>query len=177
MPDRIRTLTGFPHLLIPLLLLFSRSGWSLPTKPVEVKASIVNGCLVSGSQPGVLGTLDFGTLPGINATTATATAAFMLSSTITLACTPGTQLKMSVNGGDNFANASRNLKLSNHTDLVAYALYTNASYTTAVPVDGELPVPLINANNITLPIYGRLQISGARRAGTYSDTLTVTLSW
>ena len=34
-----------------------------------------------------------------------------------------------------------------------------------------------NANNITLPIYGLLQLSGVNRAGTYSDTLTVTLSW
>ncbi|MEI2684797.1 spore coat protein U domain-containing protein, partial [Erwinia aphidicola] len=44
-------------------------------------------------------------------------------------------------------------------------------------VNQNVALTYSNANNITLPIYGQLQLSGVNRAGTYSDTLTVTLSW
>lgn len=148
-----------------------------PAKPVEVKASIVNGCVVSGTNPQVLGTLNFGTLPGISTAATTASAAFTQSSTITLACTPGTTLSMSLNGGANYANNSRNMKLTNNTNLVAYRLYSNSTLTTAIPLDTALTVAYTNANNITLPIFGQAQIPSVNRAGTYTDTLTVTLSW
>jgi spore coat protein U-like protein len=38
-------------------------------------------------------------------------------------------------------------------------------------------VAYANANNITLPIYGRVQLPGNTPGGTYSDTLQVQLTW
>ncbi|PRD15785.1 Csu type fimbrial protein [Pantoea coffeiphila] len=176
-PDRINLFSYCWHLLTPLLLI-SGSGWSMPTPvAVEVKASVVNGCVVSGTNPSAIGTLNFGTLPGINSAATTASAVFANNTTITLACTPGTTLTMSINGGANYANSSRNMKIANNTDLVAYALYTNAAHTTAIPLNTALNVTYSNANNIVLPIYGLAQIPRVNRAGTYTDTLTVTLNW
>lgn len=176
-PDRIHSLTFCWHLLTPLLLI-SSSGWSMPNPvAVEVKASIVNGCVVSGTNPSAIGTLNFGTLPGINSTATTASAVFANNTTIILACTPGTTLTMSINGGLNYANGSRNMKIANNTNVVPYALYTNAAHTTAIPLNTALTVTYNNANNITLPIYGLAQIPRVNRAGTYTDTLTVTLNW
>ena len=159
-----------------MLLMISNCGWSLPTHTLQVSASVVNGCVISGTNTGVFGTLDFGTQPGVGSTSASAS--FVQSSTINLACTPGTTLNMSINGGSNYGS-SRNLKVANNTNLVAYTLYTNASHsaTSAIPVNQNVALTYTNANNITLPIYGVLQLSGVNRAGTYSDTLTVTLSW
>ncbi|MFG1173361.1 spore coat U domain-containing protein [Erwiniaceae bacterium CAU 1747] len=177
-PDRIKSVSCYWHVLIPLLLLGSNSGWSMPNPlAVEVKASIVNGCVVSGTNTSQLGTLNFGTLPGINSAATTADAVFVNNATLNLACTPGTTLSMSINGGVNYANSSRNMKLTDHTDLVPYRLYANAAHTTVIPLNTALSVAYSDADNITLPIYGLAQIPRVNRAGTYTDTLTVTLSW
>ncbi|MEI2684800.1 spore coat protein U domain-containing protein, partial [Erwinia aphidicola] len=85
--------------------------------------------------------------------------------TIALACTPGTTLSMSIDGGSNYTT-TRNLKVANNSNLVAYNLYSNASHTTAIPVNQNVALTYSNANNITLPIYGQLQLSGVNRAGT-----------
>lgn len=174
MPDRLRLLAGGVRPIILLLLGYSSAGWSLPTQTFQVSAAIVNGCVVSGSQTGMFGTLDFGTQPGVGSTSASA--AYVQSSTIALACTPGTSLSMSINGGS-YYTTTRNMKVANNTNLVAYSLYTNASHTTTIPVNQNVALTVNRDNTVMLPIYGQLQLSGVNRAGTYSDTLTVTLSW
>ncbi|PKH25368.1 fimbrial protein [Enterobacterales bacterium CwR94] len=152
----------------------SQAAWALPTQTFQVTASIVAGCVVSGTSPGVFGTLNFGSWSGVE--TRTVNASFVQNSGLTLACTPGTTLNMSINGGTNYTS-TRNLKVANNTNLVAYRLYNSASYTTEIPVNQNVGITYSNANNIVLPIYGRLQLTGPTRAGTYTDTLTVTLSW
>lgn len=176
MPERARKVAGLLSPLCGAAFFAAFPACALPTQTFQVTASIVNGCVVSGTNTGVFGTLNFGTRPGVG--TVSATASFVQSSSITLACTPGTTLNMSINGGANYGS-SRNLKIANNTDLVAYSLYTSATFSaaSAIPVNQNVALTYSNANNITLPIYGQLQMSGVRRAGTYSDTLTVTLSW
>ena len=156
------------------LLIGSVNVWGLPTATFQVSASVVAGCVVSGSNPGVFGTLDFGTQSGV--ASSSVSASFVQSSTISLACTPGTTVSMSINGGSNYTT-TRNLKLASFTNTVAYSLYSNASHTTAIGVNSPITLSYSNANNITLPIYGLLQLPGPTRAGVYTDTLTVTLSW
>lgn len=169
-------LAGRYCLLCAIVCSVSFSARALPTQTFQVSATIVNGCVVSGTNTGVFGALDFGTQPGVG--TRAVSASYVQSSSINLACTPGTTLNMSINGGSNYGT-TRNLKVANNTDLVAYTLYTNASHSaaSAIPVNQNVALSFSQANNITLPIYGLLQLSGVKRAGTYSDTLTVTLSW
>lgn len=149
---------------------------ALPTQTFQVTAAIVAGCVVSGTNTGTYGTLNFGSRAGVG--TATVNASFVQSSTINLACTPGTTLNMSINGGSNYGS-TRNLKNTSTTDLVPYRIYTSSSYSAAseIPVNQNVALSYSNANNITLPIYGQLKMSGVYRAGSYADTLTVTLSW
>lgn len=156
------------------LLIGSVSAWGLPTATFQVSASVVAGCVVSGTNTGVFGTLDFGTQSGV--ATSSVSASYVQNTTITLACTPGTAVSMSINGGNNYST-TRNLKVSGNTNTVPYYLYTNAAHTTAIPVSSAVALSYSNANNITLPIYGLLTLPGPTRAGTYTDTLTVTLSW
>ncbi|WP_278497703.1 Csu type fimbrial protein [Pantoea vagans] len=156
------------------LLIGSVNVWSLPTSTFQVTASIVAGCVISGTNTGVFGTLDFGTQSGV--ATSTVNASFVQSTSINLACTPGTTLSMSINQGSNFTT-TRNLKLPNFTNTIPYTLFSNASRTMVIPVNQAVSLSYSNANNITLPIYGQLQLPGTARAGVYTDTLTVTLSW
>lgn len=156
------------------LLIGSVNAWSLPTSTFQVTASIVAGCVISGTNTGVFGTLDFGTQSGV--ATSTVNASFVQSTSINLACTPGTTLSMSINQGSNFTT-TRNLKLPNFTNTIPYTLFSNASRTMVIPVNQAVSLSYSNANNITLPIYGQLQLPGTARAGVYTDTLTVTLSW
>ena len=156
------------------LLTGSVSVWSLPTSTFQVTASVVAGCVITGTNTGVFGTLNFGTQSGVAATTASAS--FVQSTSINLACTPGTTLNMTINQGANFTT-TRNLKLPNFSNTVPYTLFSNASHTTVIPVNQAVPLSYSNASNITLPIYGQLQLPGTARAGVYTDTLTVTLSW
>lgn len=175
MPERVTGLANLRPLCFAFFFVIGPA-WALPTQTFQVSATIANGCVVSGTNTGVFGTLNFGTQPGVGSVSASAS--YVQSSTITLACTPGTTLNMSINGGSNYSS-TRNLKIANNTDLVAYSLYTSATHSaaSAIPVNQNVALTYSNANNITLPIYGLLQMSGVRRAGTYSDTLTVTLSW
>lgn len=156
------------------LLIGSVPAWSLPTATFQVSASVVAGCVVSGTNTGVFGTLDFGTQSGV--ASSSVSASYVQSTTINLACTPGTAVSMSINGGSNYTS-SRNLKHTSNTNTVAYSLYTNAAHTTAIPVNSPVALSYSNASNIVLPIYGLLTLPGPTRAGTYTDTLTVTLSW
>lgn len=159
-----------------LLLWVSGNGWGITTSSTtfQVSASIVAGCVVSGTNTGIFGTLNFGTQSGL--ATNSLSASYVQSSTINLACTPGTTLSMTINGGSNYTS-TRNLKLANNTNTVPYYLYSNAARTTPIPVNTAVPLSYSNANNITLPIYGSLQLPGPTRAGVYSDTLSVTLTW
>ncbi|WP_349886382.1 spore coat U domain-containing protein [Pantoea ananatis] len=159
-----------------LLLWVSGNGWGITTSSTtfQVSASIVAGCVVSGTNTGIFGTLNFGTQSGL--ATSSVSASYIQSSTINLACTPGTTLSMTINGGSNYTS-TRNLKLANNTNTVPYYLYSNAARTTPIPVNTAVPLSYSNANNITLPIYGSLQLPGPTRAGVYSDTLSVTLTW
>ncbi|ADD78498.1 spore coat protein U-like protein [Pantoea sp. PA1] len=159
-----------------LLLWVSGNGWGITTSSTtfQVSASIVAGCVVSGTNTGIFGTLNFGTQSGL--ATNSVSASYVQSSTINLACTPGTTLSMTINGGSNYTS-TRNLKLANNTNTVPYYLYSNAARTTPIPVNTAVPLSYSNANNITLPIYGSLQLPGPTRAGVYSDTLSVTLTW
>ncbi|MCK8295995.1 spore coat U domain-containing protein, partial [Erwinia amylovora] len=94
-----------------------------------------------------------------------------------LACTPGTALSMSINGGSHYASGSRTLQRTGGTNRVAYSLYSNAGLTTAIPVNQRVALSYSNANNIILPVDGHLPVTGVNTAGSYTDTLTVTLSW
>ncbi len=176
MPGKVSCGAGCVRLLCALLFLFCSSALALPTQTFQVSASVVAGCVISGTNTGVFGTLDFGTRSGV--ATTSATASFVQNSTINLACTPGTTLNMSINGGSNYTT-TRNLKLANFSNVVAYRIFTSSSYSAAseIPVNQNVALSFSNANNITLPIYGLLQLSGVNRAGTYTDTLTVTLGW
>jgi spore coat protein U-like protein len=75
----------------------------------------------------------------------------------------------------------RQMKLTGGTDLLHYNLYTNASYTsiwgdnTGGTVTQSRRAP--KNKTVTFQVYGRIPPSQDVSAGSYNDTLTVTITW
>lgn len=147
-----------------------------------VSATISEGCLVDGSMPangtnlGTLGNLDFGTHSSLSQ--ATVNASLLINSAVTLSCTPGIALSMSINGGQHSAASARRLRDAVSGDTLAYELFTDAS--AQQPIAINLPVSVdtsTNPDDIQLPVHGRISLPGDTSPGLYQDTLTVTLEW
>ncbi|XPV20706.1 spore coat U domain-containing protein [Pseudomonas palleroniana] len=144
---------------------------AVTSQSFQVSATITPGCLVVGGGTNY-GSLAFGTYSAL----ATSTASIALTGGVTLQCTPGVALNMSVDGG--LYNASgRRMQLNSGTAQVAYQLFRDAAFSQSLGISQSVSVTYSNANNITLPIYGRVQLPGNQPGGTYSDTLQVQLSW
>lgn len=95
---------------------------------------------------------------------------------MTLQCTPGVTLSMSVDGGMH-GSTGRNLQHSSGSAQVAYQLFRDAAFSQSLGIGQNVNVAYSDANNISLPIYGRVQLPGNQPGGTYSDTLQVQLTW
>ncbi|HHA2024482.1 TPA: spore coat U domain-containing protein [Enterobacter ludwigii] len=163
------------YALIVCLMLVPAAG-AVTSQSFKVSATIVPGCAVSTGSGGVFGTLDFGTHNGVES--APVSTSFVPNGASSIACTPGVALSMSINGGQNYSSVRR-MKRSGGTEVVGYRLYSSSSLAanSEIGVNQAIPVTYTNSNNIALSLFGVALLTGFSPAGTYSDQLTVTLSW
>lgn len=163
------------YALIVCLMLVPAAG-AVTSQSFKVSATIVPGCAVSTGSGGVFGTLDFGTHNGVES--APVSTSFVPNGALSIACTSGVALSMSINGGQNYSSVRR-MKRSEGTEVVGYRLYSSSSLAanSEIGVNQAIPVTYTNSNNIALPLFGVALLTGFSPAGTYSDQLTVTLSW
>lgn len=139
----------------------------------QVSATIAAGCLVVGGVSSY-GNLNFGTYSAL----ATGPATTQLGgTTVTLQCTPGVALSMSVDGGLNSSAGTRNLKRSTGTSLVPYQLYRDAGLSQVLGISQNVTVSYSDPTAIKLPVYARAQLPGTLPAGSYTDVVQVVLSW
>lgn len=162
--------------LSAVLIALPAAALTVTSRTFQVGATITPGCSVSSGTGGVFGTFNFGSHSGVES--GIVSAAFVPNGSLALACTPGVALSMAIDGGQNYTTVRR-LKRAGSTDAVPYRLYTTSSLTAASEILLNQPVSVTysNSNNITLPLYGAAQLTGFSPAGTYTDQLTVTLSW
>lgn len=139
------------------------------TGSFTVQAVINSACNVSAT------TLNFGTYNPANASALTGT------STISVYCTSGSAYTTSLNvgsGGGTFAART----LSSGGNTLDFNLYRDAAYS-QIWGDGTASTytvtgtgsGLLTANTIT--VYGQIPISQDKSAGTYTSTITVTVSY
>ncbi|MBB2200570.1 Csu type fimbrial protein [Gluconacetobacter tumulisoli] len=149
---------------------------------MAVSAIVTAGCEIDGQVPadggsvGSFGTLDFGSQPSLSTETLTGT--LLGGSGVTISCTPGVAASMQVDGGRHDDGTTRNLQLAAGSAQVPYRLYSDSAETAEIPPG--LAVTLDTSTTpgaVTLPLYGRLALPGTGPAGTYADTLTITLQW
>ncbi|XTZ39976.1 Csu type fimbrial protein [Salmonella enterica] len=149
---------------------------AVTTQSFTVGATITPGCVVTSGSGGVLGSLNFGTRSGVDSSQVTTS--FVPNGSLSLGCTPGVALSMSINGGQNYSNV-RNMQRSGGSERVPYRLYTSSSLSASseIGVNQAVSVSGSDSNNLSLVIFGAAQLTGLSPGGTYTDQLTVTLSW
>ncbi|MGL6243685.1 Csu type fimbrial protein [Pseudomonas sp.] len=144
---------------------------AVTSQSFQVSATITAGCLVVGGVSNY-GSLDFGSQSAL----ATGTVQVALSAGVQLQCTPGVTMNMSVDGGQ-YNSSGRHMQLTTGSNRVAYQLFRDAAFSQSLGIGQRVAVAYADANNISLPIYGRVQLPGNQPGGTYSDVLQVQLSW
>ncbi|WP_347901091.1 spore coat U domain-containing protein [Pseudomonas purpurea] len=144
---------------------------AVTSQSFQVSATIAAGCLVVGGVSNY-GNLAFGTASALS----TSTVQVALTSGVQLQCTPGVTLSMTVDGGQ-YNSSGRHMQLNSGSARVAYQLFRDAAYSQALGISQSVSVAYTDANNISLPIYGQVQLPGNVPGGTYSDVLQVQLSW
>lgn len=149
---------------------------AVTSQTFTVGATITPGCSVVSGSGGALGSLNFGTYTGVQS--GQVTTSFVPNAALSLGCTPGVVLSMSVDGGQNYLSG-RNMQRSGGTDRVPYRIYSSSSLAanSEIGVGQSVSVAYTSGDAISLSIFGAAQLTGFSPAGTYSDQLTVTLSW
>ena len=135
------------------------------TDTLSVSVTVETACSVAG------GTLDFGTYTGGQQ------AALDGQGTITFAnCGVGT-LTLELDGGQAGNVNARTLKANGGGEL-DYQLYRNASRNQiwGTGNDAQL-VQLLIAGNGSVPVYGKIPGGQTAAAGTYTDTVNITLTF
>lgn len=173
-----------PQVAIVLPLLWTSLAAMAATAPTSpsfaVNASVVSGCIVSGNSSQVtgvpFGSVNFGTHSAVSTGTVTAMASNDMGMQAQLVCTAGTAAQVSVNGGLNLQGAQR--RLSNGAgQFIPYTLSLVAGTVTALAPNVAVGITM-GTTPTALPIRGNLVLPGsAAMAGTYVDTVQVTVTW
>lgn len=133
----------------------------------NVTATVLDSCAVSA------GDLMFGSYTAGSPTPLTAT------STIQVTCTNGLAYNVSLDGGST-ANSVTARAMTDGSNNLAYALYTSNAYGT-IWGDGTLPTARVPGTGTggaqSLTVYGRIGSGQFVPAGSYSDTITVSVDY
>lgn len=143
----------------------------------QVTADIVAGCSVTTAGSGQWGTIDLGTVSGVAAGSASAALVSPGGAGLQIDCTPGTSATISADTGAHASGGIRRLALtSDTTQAIPYRLYVNNG--TTEWTTQALPLAFgAGTSRISLPVIGTATLPGSQRAGSYSDTVRVTLAW
>lgn len=167
---------GLPSLLLATGLWGLPDAGAVTSQNFKVSATIVPGCSVSTGTGGIFGVLSFGSHSGVESTPVSTS--FVADGALSIACTPGVALSMSIDGGQHYAS-ERQMQRAGGSEVVGYRLYSSSSLAanSEIGVNQAVAVTYTNSNDIALPLFGVALLTGFSPAGTYSDQLTVTLSW
>ena len=137
------------------------------TDTFQVSITIQADCTVAT----LLSDINFGT-EGVLATDVAA------SSTLTCTCSLGTPYSIGLNAGTGSGATVATRKMTNGSSTVDYSLYSDSSH---VNVWGNVSGEWMEATGTGLPqlftIYGLVPPQTTPGAGTYTDTITVTVTF
>ncbi len=155
------------------------------TGTIGVTLTLTSACSISGTLLAQGSSTNFGTLDfGSQTTLFTQHDAQVVSgsnSGISLTCSPGISPELMITGGSNDASKSGGHlhALAFGTSNVPYDLYSDSSHSTVIQNNTAVAFAT-SSTTYTTNLYGRVFGSGtasALPAGTYTDTLNVTLSF
>lgn len=138
-------------------------------------ACAVNGTTASGNMN--FGTLDFGSETTLFTEATTQLAPTGNGSTLVVQCTAGLNASLAVVSGQNDAAVPGSLRAMENGGLfIPYDIYSDSGFQTIVNNSSSFAIPT-DGTPLALPIYGRaLGITGLT-PGTYTDIISLTLSF
>ncbi len=132
------------------------------TSQFNAQITIQADCVVS--SPNVL---DFGTVGLLSSNKDT-------SMDFTVTCTNGAAYTIAMDNGQNASGSTNRMK--NGSEYVSYELYQNNSYST-VWDDSNTVGSTGTGTAQTFTVYGRVPPQATPSAGTYTDTVTITVTY
>ena len=132
------------------------------TSTFQAKIIIQNDCTVSSPNA-----LDFGTVGLLSTNKDT-------SMDFTVTCTNGAAYTISMDNGQNASGSTNRMK--NGTEYVSYELYQDNGYTTVWDTSSTVGGTGTGTAQ-TYTVYGRVPPQPTPSAGTYTDTVTITVSY
>lgn len=137
------------------------------TTTFPVTAAVLSVCLVSATS------LAFGSYDSTSATPLDAT------NTVTATCTIGTAYNVGLDAGAGTGATVASRKMTSGANLLNYTLYQNAGRTTVW--GNTVGTDTVSATAIVTPtahtVYGRVFSGQNVAAGSYADTITVTVTY
>jgi spore coat protein U-like protein len=132
--------------------------------PFTATANVVSQCAVSATS------LDFGTVGLLLANTDG-------TSTLSVQCANGIAYQVGLSNGLNAAGTTR--RMSGPGGLVSYELYRNSTRTQrwGNTLNTDTVIGSGNGSSQSLTVYGRVPSQTTPSAGTYNDTITVTVTY
>lgn len=134
---------------------------------IGVNATSPSGCSMNITSAS---NMDFGTTSSLNKEVNS-------SSAIQLECPSNTQWQLALNNGLNAVGTTRRMR--NQSNYVRYELYQDSARTKrwGNTANSDTYTGNGGAATIVVPVYGRVPTQSNVPAGSYSDTITVTLSY
>lgn len=146
---------------------------------IAVALNVTNACVVNGatsvqSNLGSLGTIQFPDQPGIFGNVDGELVGSL--GTLQVQCSPNATPVLTIGSGAHDAGGRRYMAASSNT--VTYRLYSDAARTNEITIGGQLTLGTASTTPISVPIYARVNSNGqVLAAGSYTDTVQVTLTW
>lgn len=148
------------------------------TGTINLSLNVTNACLINGANSvqtsaGTLGSIAFPDQSGIFGDIDGEVVG--PNGALSVLCSPGVAPVLTIGAGQHDGSTRRNLR-ANGRD-VAYRLFSDAQRTTEIGIGGVINLASA-ATATSVPIFARVNSGGqVLAAGTYTDTVTVTLSW
>lgn len=160
---------------------------SLPVQAATVNGvinatiTLTGACHLNGTTPAdgaTWGTLDFGSQSTLF-TTATAQVASSGSAPISLQCATATPPTLTIVSGtnDSSAGSGHTHAMANGSYHVSYDVYSDSGLSTKIPNGTPFFTSTNNGIAESVNIYGQATGSSGLEPGTYTDTLTVQLTY
>lgn len=141
-----------------------------PTATIDVRAYVPPACAASTLDYGVL---DFGSHGALNNQIHVTSS--VGAGTIRVTCVEGLSYSIELDAGLNVDGSQRYMR-SPLGGKIRYQLFRDSQFT--IPWDIDTPLNQMGTGVVQqIPLYGRVPPQGTPSAGTYSDTVSVTVEW
>lgn len=151
------------------------------TGTIGVSLNVTAACAVNGATSiaaslGQVGSIAFADQPGLFGNTDASMVATGGGSGLSILCSPGSSPTLTIGSGANDASGTH--YMASGSNKIAYHLYSDNGRTSEIGIGQAISLGTATSTAFNVPIYGRVSSNGAVvAAGSYTDTVQVTLAW